>query len=118
MKARLILCAALVVVSASLRADDFRFQRDKQLHFAGSIGMGALANVVTDDPVKAFAGCAAVGAAAELAPKFTGHGVSSWHDFAYDVAGCAIGSYVGFKAKGLFIAPQREGVRVGFSKEF
>ena len=94
----------LAVNTGPAEADDFKFQRDKQLHFAGSVGMGALANVLTDDPWKAFAGCSAVGGVIELLPKVTGHGVASYQDFAYDVAGCALGSYVGFKVKGLILA--------------
>jgi len=113
-----VLGVLLAINTGPAEADDFRFERDKQLHFAGSVGMGALANVVTDDPWKAFAGCSAVGAVGELVPKITGHGVSSWHDFAYDVAGCGLGSYVGFKVKGLVLAPRPDGLRIAFFKEF
>lgn len=108
----------LALLCSQAQADDFQFRRDKQLHFGGSIALGALANVVTDSPWEAFAGCSAVGAFGEVLPKITGHGVSSYQDFAYDVAGCALGSYVGFKIKGLIVAPAKCGVKVAYFKEF
>lgn len=111
---RLPLILALALPCAA-SADDFTFQRDKQIHFAGSVLMGAAAMAVTDSPVKAFAGCSAVGGVIELLPKVTGHGVASVQDFAYDMAGCALGAFVGHKVKGLLIAPSRGGVRISYS---
>lgn len=119
MKIRYIFAAAaLLAICTHSKADDFSFARDKQIHFGGSILMGAAANVITDRPWVAFAGCSAVGAAVEVYQGTTGRGDPSYHDLAYDVAGCALGSYVGFKIKGLILAPRHDGLRVAYFKEF
>lgn len=106
--------AVLMLATAHASQDDMEFRQDKQIHFGGSIGMGAIANLITESPWKAFAGCSAVGGVIELLPKVTGHGVASKQDFAYDVAGCAFGAFIGFKVKGLFIGPNR----ITYRKEF
>ena len=113
-RAALAALLAMTITAASAAQDDMQFRQDKQIHFGGSIGLGAIANLITESPWKAFAGCSAVGGVIELLPKVTGHGVASKQDFAYDVAGCAFGAFIGFKVKGLFIGPDR----IIFKKEF
>lgn len=108
--------AALIACLVSLNVhafkacpDDWKFRQDKQEHFVGSIVMAGAFNVATDDPWKAFGASVAVGGTYELVT-----GCASIQDFGYDVIGSAIGAYVGYKIKGLIVAPNFVGYETSF----
>ena len=118
---QLALVATLIFSSLSTHActDNFKFSRDKQIHSAGSAVLAGAATFVTDDPWKSFGSVVALGAAKEWYDyKHPESHCASVHDFAYDVLGAAIGTYAGYKLKGMYIAPKRDGVNVAYSMKF
>lgn len=110
---KLILCSLIAISTSSFAFktcdDDWRFRQDKQEHFVGSIIMAGAFNAATDDPWKAFGASIAIGGTYELVT-----GCASIQDFGYDVLGSAIGAYVGYKIKGLIVAPNFVGYETSF----
>jgi len=96
----MLLCSNAYAVKTC--QDDWKFRQDKQMHFGGSMVMAGVGSLVLDDPMKSFLYSSAIGGTYELAT-----GCASLQDFGYDVLGSAIGAYLGFKVKGLLIAPNR-----------
>jgi uncharacterized protein YfiM (DUF2279 family) len=118
---QLVLIATLIFSCSISPAcnDDFKFAPDKQFHAGASAIVAAVATFVTDKPWESFGTVVALGAAKEWYDyKHPASHCASAHDFAYDVLGAAIGTYAGYKIKGLYIAPKRDGVLIAYSAEF
>ena len=114
-----IILLCIVSLNASACNDSMKFSRDKQFHAGGSAVLAASAMVVTDNPWAAFGASLAVGAIKEAYDyKHPAAHCASGYDFAYDVLGAAIGSFVGYKIKGLYVAPKRDGVLIAYFNEF
>jgi len=120
MKSKLLaLMIFLCSLNASACSDTFQFAKDKQMHMAGSAAMAGALSVAVDDPWKAFIAAVAVGAAKEWYDyRHQDKHCASWQDFTYDVAGAAVGAYVGYRLKGWYIEPKRKEVKIGFIKQF
>ena len=96
--AALALVSSLVCGSARASDGDDWFGRDKALHFGVSVmlaagGYAASSEVLSTRSERALAGGAfslTLGAGKELW-DLSGHGDPSWRDFAWDVAGTAVG---------------------------
>lgn len=80
--------------------------RDKALHFVGCGAIAGAVTLVTDSRTYGFLSCAAVGAAKEIADSRSSKHQASWRDFAADVLGGWVGSYLGFKFRRWFITPR------------
>jgi hypothetical protein len=99
--------------------DNFKFAPDKQFHAGASATAAAVATFVTGKPWESFGAVVAAGAVKEWYDyKHPANHCASAHDFAYDVLGAAIGAYAGYKIKGLYIAPKRDGIDVAYSVTF
>lgn len=98
MKAVALLLLLLLVSSCTpAYAEDWRFERDKQLHFGFSFGFGAAATVGRG--YNWHEGCA-IGALPGLAKEYTdakGDSGFSTADLAYDIAGSCLGSWLVYK---------------------
>lgn len=94
------LSAILLAFCISQASADSWTSGDKKLHFGLSIGISAVATglygqMPIDNPAMAgFGTCAAVGAVKE-AMDANGSGDPSWKDFGADIAGCALGAWIG-----------------------
>ena len=89
--------------------DDFKFRQDKQKHFAGSGVISGTVAHVTDSNTAGFLTSAAIGAAIEISDSKRDK-CGSWQDFAYDLAGAALG----LATNHWFIGPNR----IIFKKEW
>ena len=117
----LALIATLIFASFATHActDNFKFAPDKQFHAGASATAAAVATFVTDKPWESFGAVVAAGAVKEWYDyKHPANHCASAHDFAYDFLGAAIGTYAGYKIKGLYIAPKRDGIDVAYSVKF
>lgn len=76
---------------APAQAQDTWTGSDKRLHFAGSAFVGLAAAAVTDSNGEAFAGCAAVGLAKELATWRALDVKPSGRDMVWNLLGCSAG---------------------------
>ncbi len=118
---QLALIVTLIFASFATHActDNFKFAPDKQFHAGASAVFAGAATFISDDPWKSFGATVALGSTKEWYDyKHPDKHCASAHDFAYDVLGAAIGTYAGYKLKGLYIAPKRDGVNVACSMKF
>lgn len=83
--------AASIVPAGDAAAQESWRGSDKVLHLGGSAVMGAVAAELTESNPKAFAGCAAVGAAKELASLVLLKVKPSGKDMAVNLLGCGLG---------------------------
>lgn len=92
-----LVCLFLAASCTPAYADDFGFERDKQLHFGISLGFGAAASVARGYNWRE--GCV-IGAVPGLAKEYQdGQGNSGFStaDLAYDIAGSCLGSWLTYK---------------------
>ncbi|MEZ9709349.1 hypothetical protein AB4254_11775 [Vibrio breoganii] len=81
----------LIMMSSGVFAADYSWERDKQLHFGVSAGIGVGSYFVFEEKrIPAYIACSSVGLAKELYDQHR-YGGFDHADLAYDIAGCAVG---------------------------
>jgi uncharacterized protein YfiM (DUF2279 family) len=107
-----LLASILIASQACAHANDESINYAK--HLAGSAAISAAVTAATKDELIGFGVSVTIGVAKEIADSRQPGNKFCVRDLAFDIAG----AYIGAKAGGFIITPQRGGLKVGFVRSF
>lgn len=105
----------LLLATTVLSHNSYALDNDKKLHVGLSTVVGASTTVYTQNSHKGFIVCSTVGLTKEVYDEFD-YGGFDMEDLAYDVVGCAIGSYI--IGEGWNVSVNEDEYKLGYTLKF